>query len=432
MISNRMNNSWVIYGGRVVDPARGVDTVEHLHILNGRIADTSTHMPAGTPVVDATGLVVCPGLWDIHVHFREPGKEVAETFASGSRAALRGGFTTVVTMPNTNPPVDTADRVKEAVQRAGACAQRIQVLPSACISRGRRGKTLTDLAALTKAGAVAFTDDGSNVSDEALLREALQAAAAQDVTIMDHALDPHLAGNGVMHQGRKSAQLGFPGIPSDAELVAVERDIRLSEETGCAVHIQHVSTAGAVAMIRDAQERDVRVSGEVTPHHLALTEDDIPCDDANYKMSPPLRTTTDRHTLIEGIMDGTLQALATDHAPHLADEKRRGFCGSPFGVVGLETAVGVTYTVLVEQMRMPLSAWVERWTSGPASVLGLPAPSLQPGRPANVTILNVDTRWTVDPAAFLSLSRNTPFRDRRFTARPVRTFYEGIDSLGEL
>jgi dihydroorotase len=368
--------------------------------------------------------VVVPGFWDIHVHFREPGNDAAETLESGIEAAVRGGFSTVVTMPNTQPPVDTPEGVQHQIE-AGRKSGQIRILPSACITHDRRGLAVANLPALAAAGAAAFTDDGSTVRDDAVMREAMQTAGRLNKPVMDHAVDPDLARGGVMHEGAVSAQLGLPGISAEAEDRMVERDIRLAEETGCALHIQHVTTAGAVRMIRDARARGVPVTGEATPHHLALTDTCLDGDDANFKMAPPLRAETDRQALLAGVADGTLQALATDHAPHRHDLKAKGFLHAPFGVVGLETAVGVTYTHLVAAGRMSLSDWVRRWTDGPAGVLGLPAPSLRVGERADIAVLDVRSEWTVRHDTFASRSNNTPFEGVHLTGRPVAMFFGG-------
>ena len=299
------------------------------------------------------------------------------------------------------------------------------VLPSACLTVGRGGREPADLAALAAAGAVAFTDDGSTVPDAAVLQRVMTAAAALGSPVMDHALDDVLAAAGVMHDGARSRQLALPGIPSRAEIAIVQRDIALARRTGCAMHIQHVSCRESAALIRAARRNGTPVSGEVTPHHLALCDAAIENDAARFKMSPPIRTAADRHGLQEAIADGTLQAFATDHAPHLAEEKARGFRDAPFGVVGLETAVGVTYTLMVEGKRMSRLEWLRRWTTGPAAVLNMDPPSLEAGRPANLTLLDLSSTWTVDPRTFRSKSRNTPFGGQTFTGQAVYTLCDG-------
>jgi len=417
-------DTWWIRNGRVIDPAAGRDETADVGIRDGRICEVDDALRAAARPLDAHGCIVAPGLLDLHVHFRDPGDPEAETIASGSAAAARGGFTTVVTMPNTRPPIDTAAAVAGSIAR-GEEAGLVAVRPAGCMTRDRAGRAPADLAAMAAAGAVAFTDDGATVADENVLRAVMRRAAELGIPVMDHALDPALAGGGVLVAGAVSARLGLPGIPAAAETRAVERDIRLAEETGAHIHIQHVFCGETVELIRAARERGVRVSGELTPHHLALADADIPGDDACYKMNPPLGTPSDRERLREGICSGALQAFATDHAPHTAARKRQGFRGAPFGVVGLETAVGVTYTELVLSGQMPAASWLARWTTGPAALLALPAPSLAAGAPADVTVLDVASSWTVRAAEFVSRSANTPFEGRRLTGRPVAVFHRG-------
>jgi dihydroorotase len=278
---------------------------------------------------------------------------------------------------------------------------------------------------MKEAGAVAFTDDGSTVSDDALMAKAMTVARSLNVPIMDHALDPALAGKGVMHDGAASARLKLPGIPSEAETRIVRRDIDWARRTGCAVHIQHVSAKESVELIRKARQEGIRISGEITPHHLALCDADVPANDANFKMSPPLRSASDREALMAAVADGTVQVLATDHAPHRTADKARGFLEAPFGVLGLESAIGLTYTLLVRNGKMSAMDWVRRWTLGPAHVLGMEAPSLAPGRPADLAILDLSTEWIPKPEKFLSRSRNTPFGKQRLVGQSIYTLHRG-------
>jgi dihydroorotase len=417
----------VIRGATRMDPCDGSVRCGDLAVRDGRIV---AQAPAGAGVIDAVGRVLAPGLIDLHVHLREgpptapPAAEPAETIETGTLAAARGGFPGVVAMPNTAPPIDTPEAVRWLAQR-GRDAGHARVWPSACLTRGRAGRALADLADLADAGAVAFTDDGSTVSDECLMEAAMRAARAAGRPVMDHALDPALAGDGVMHAGSAAARCGLPGIPPEAESRIVERDIRLCAATGCAVHIQHVSAAASVALIREARRRGLPVSGEATPHHLALTDEDVPPGNANWKMNPPLRGAADRDAILEGVADGTLGALATDHAPHHASAKARGFRAAPFGIVGLETAVGVTFRALVQSGRMSVMEWLRRWTSGPAAILGIEPPSLAPGRPADLVLLDLEHDWDVQPAEFLSRARNTPFDGARCRGRAVCTLLAG-------
>lgn len=418
-----MSLAYHICGGRIVDPARGRDEVADLYIADGRIVP-SLDPNAEVVAVDAAGLTVVPGLIDLHVHLREPGNGGAETIASGSASAARGGFTTIVPMPNTTPPLDTPQSVAWQIAE-GRRVGLTRVLPSACITIGRRGEALADLAALAEAGAVVFTDDGATVPDEELMGQALRAARELGRPVMDHALDSTLAGDGVIHDGKRARNLGLPGIPSEAETSIVARDIRLAEETGGAMHIQHMSAREAVDLLRQARSRGVPVSGEVTPHHLALCDADIPEGDANFKMNPPVRDAADREALCAAVAEGVIQAFATDHAPHLAAQKARGMRNAPFGVLGMETAVGVTYTTLVRSGAMNLREWVERWTVGPAAVLGQSPPDLAPGAPADVALLDLENAWTVNPEEFLSMSRNTPFKGWSLIGRVAMTICGG-------
>ncbi len=389
----------------------GAEAPEPLCIRDGRLVEAPPAPPPDARVIEADGLFAVPALIDLHVHLREPGDEAAETVTSGTRAAAAGGFGRVVCMPNTRPPLDRPELVRATIARA-AEAGFAQVLPAACLTRDRAGGEPADLAALAEAGATAFTDDGSTVADDATMRAAMTAAARLGRPVFDHAQDPAAERSGVLHEGAASRRLGLPGIPAEAEVRVVARDLALARETGCALHIQHLSTAGAVALLREARAAGLPVTAEATPHHLAFCDEDIPAGDTNYKMNPPLRSAADREALLEAVADGTIACLATDHAPHTAAAKARGFREAPFGVVGLETAVGATWTALVRAGRLRPEDWLRRWTEGPARVLGLPPPELAPGAPADLALLDLETPWTVDPARFLSRSRNTCFAGR--------------------
>lgn len=419
-----MNTPILIRGGTLVDPKAGTVRTGDLFIRNGQIESPPTVVPSDTQHFDAKGLTVIPGLIDVHVHLREPGNEQAETIETGCRAAARGGFTTVVAMPNTQPPLDTPELVAEVIAKAEKLGLA-RVIPSACITHHRDGQRLADLPALRAAGALVFTDDGTAVPSPELMRHAMQTARDLDVPIMEHAQDPELGRGGVMHEGGFSERWKLPGIPSASEYRIVERDIALARQTGCALHIQHVSARESVNLIREARLCGCPVSGELTPHHLALTDADVQPDNASFKMNPPLRSQDDQDALAEAIIDGTLQAFATDHAPHTAAAKARGFLTAPFGIIGLETAVGITYTRLVATGRMSLITWAQRWTTGPAGILGLPAPALTPGSAADVTILDLSSSWKVDASASASKSRNTPFHGSTLTGRAVCTVFRG-------
>ena len=417
-----MQTDWILRGGRVLDPVTGEDAVRDLAIAGGRVA---AHAPAGAAEFDARGCLVVPGLIDLHVHLREPGGEENETIETGSRAAAAGGFTTVVAMPNTKPAHDSADTVAY-VARRGREAGLTRVLPSGALTLGRRGEEPAPLAALRDAGAAAFTDDGNTVQDDAVMERVMREAARLGMVLMDHAQDNQIERQGgVMHEGDYSRRHGLPGIPTWAEERIVRRDIELAARTGCALHIQHVTSAAGAQAIREGRARGVRVTGELTPHHLALCDADVDPADANYKMNPPLRSAADRDALVEALRDGTLGCFATDHAPHSAARKALGFLKGPFGIVGLETAVGVTYTLAVERGVLGLMEWVRRWTTAPAAILGRAHAGLAAGAVADVAVLDVATPWQVDPAALHSKSKNTPFGGWTLRGRAVGTWLEG-------
>ncbi|MGN0853342.1 MAG: dihydroorotase [Kiritimatiellia bacterium] len=363
-------------------------------------------------------LVVPGGLRDVHVHFRDPGTPEAETRRTGARAAAAGGFTCVTTMPNTIPAGDSADWVRE---QADDRSLPVRILPAACISRGRLGRAVADLEALAAAGAAAFTDDGAFVDDAAVMEAAMFRAARLGKTVMQHAVVPALLGPGVIRDCPAARRFNLPAMPPAAEIEAVRRDISICRTTGCALHVQHVSCAGTVELIRAAQKEGLPVTGEATPHHLLLACEDIPGDDANWKMAPPLGTRADVKALRAGVLDGTLTAFATDHAPHSAAKKSGGFRTAANGIVGLETAVGATWQAMVVEEGMDEADWVARWTTGPARLLG--AGILDPK--LNFTIIDRQANARVDPAAFQTKSANQPFAGRRFAARPVLTVLNG-------
>jgi len=417
--------SWYIKGARILDPAANRDEVSDLFVHDGRIAAT----PAGGPppnvsVIDATGLVVAPGFIDLHVHLREPGGEDAETIQTGSAAAARGGFTTVVAMPNTNPPLDTPEALSFVMKQAKACGL-VNVLPSACLTSNRKGTDLSDMKGLASAGAVAFTDDGSTVADRGLMQRAMALARQLNRPVFDHALDPILAGRGVMHEGLFSGANRLPGIPSAAEAVIVDRDIELARLTGCRVHIQHVSAQSSISSIRNAVSEGLPVTCEVTPHHISLIDADVDKENPSTKVNPPLRSGQDRDAIKQAVADGIVAAFATDHAPHTASSKNSGFLKAPFGMIGLETAVGVTYSLLAKTGLIGLARWIEMWTTGPARVLGMRVPTLEPGEAADIVVLDLNEEWTVDPQAFLSKSRNTAFTGWTLTGQSKFTILNG-------
>ena len=350
------------------------------------------------------------GFRDLHVHFRDPGTPQAETRSTGVAAAAAGGFVCVTTMPNTTPAGDSVAWIREQIEDTSL---PVRIAPSACITRGRLGREVADLERLAEAGAVAFTDDGSFVSDRNVMLEAMRRAAALGKPVMQHAIDPSLLRGGVIRDCRVAREYGLPVMPPDAEVEAVRRDIELCRETGCALHIQHISCAGTVDLIRAAQKADLPVTGEATPHHLLFSCEDIPENDANWKMAPPLGNHDDRAAIRAAVKDGTLGMFATDHAPHPPETKRGGFVGSANGIIGLETAVAVTYKVMVEDEGMDVNEWAKRWTEGPAHLIG--------EEPDGETVIDLEANRTVDPQSFKSLSRNMPYGGLCFSAWPLPT-----------
>ena len=418
--------SLLIRNGRVVDPANSLDAVQDVLISGARIERVGPDLPAaaGTTVLDATGKIVCPGFIDIHVHLREPGYEYKETVATGTRAAAAGGFTAVCCMANTQPVNDNRS-ITDYIRAKAAVEGIVRVYPIGAVTRGLRGEELAELAELAEAGCVAFSDDGKCVMNAALYRRAMEYTLPFGAPIISHAEDHELSRGTAMHEGVVSTELGVPGAPAAAEDIMVARDILLAELTGAHVHIAHLSTAGAVRLVRDAKARGIRVTAEVTPHHLLLTEDAVRTFDANAKMSPPLRSKRDTEVLLEALVDGTIDCIATDHAPHAGSEKEGEFDRAAFGIVGLETAVGLLLDRLVRPGALPLGTLISRLSRDPARLLGLPGGSLAPGAAADLTLIDPGAAWTVDPAKFASKSRNTPFGGWSVTGRPWKTIVGG-------
>ena len=424
--------SLLIKGGRVLDPANGVDAVEDLLIQDGKIAclGKGLEAPDGTPVIAAAGKVVCPGFIDIHVHLREPGYEYKETVATGTKAAAAGGFTAVACMANTNPVNDNRS-VTDYILAKARSEGFVRVYPIGAVTRGLEGKELAELAELAEAGCVAYSDDGHPIMNSALLRRAMEYTLPFGLPIISHAEDAHLVQGGVMNEGVVSTELGLGGRPATAEEVMVARDCCLAELTGAHVHVAHISTAGAVRLVKEAKARGIRVTAEVTPHHLLLTEEAVRGYDPNTKMNPPLRTKRDQEALLEALADGTIDCIATDHAPHALSEKEGDFDGAAAGIVGLETAASVLLDRLVRPGLLSLKILVERLTAGPARALNLPGGSLAPGVDADVTILDPARELTIDPAGFHSKSRNTPFGGWRVTGMPWMTLIGGRVAMWE-
>jgi dihydroorotase len=419
----------LLRGGRVIDPAAGRDETADVLIEDGKIAAIDRGIRgedalAGATIMDCSGLVVAPGLVDMHVHFREPGQEYKEDIASGSRAAAAGGVTTVACMPNTDPPLDNEALVAQIVNRSdeiGLC----RVLPIAAITRGMQGRELTEMMLLKEAGAVGFSDDGRPVENARVMRRALEYARMTGAPIIAHCEEPALSVGGHMHEGAASTRLGIKGIPSASEDIAVAREIRLAEITGGRVHVCHVSSARSVDLVRDGKRRGVHVTAEATPHHFTLTEDACEGFDSNTKMNPPLRSAADREALIEGLADGTLDAIATDHAPHAEREKLVEFDHAPFGIIGLETSLALAIGSLVVPGRIDLPTVLRRMTAAPAQILGIDAGRLTRGGIADVVVFDPDMDWTFTRADIKSKSPNTPFLGTKLTGRVLLTIKSG-------
>lgn len=417
----------LIRNGRIIDPANGRDQVGDLLIVDGAIADSSqlSTLNSQPDEVDATGLIVAPGLIDIHVHLREPGFGWKETIETGGRAAAAGGFTTVVSMPNTSPVADAPSTITWIKERAAQVAS-VNVLPAAAISKNICGEELAPIASLAQSGAVAITDDGKCIQNHELMRRAVEYARMVRIPVMDHCQDYHLVGEGVVNEGRWSTLLGLPGWPCAGEEVIVMRNILLAELCDHHIHCQHVSCAGSVRLIREARARGLKISGEVCPHHIALTDDAIENFDTNAKMNPPLRSRRDVEALIEGVADGTLTILASDHAPHAGFEKEVEFDRAPFGIVGLETELGLFIDLLVHKHRaVDIQRLIEMYTAEPAKLLNLNTGTLSIGAAADVTLIDANHEWTVEPEKFLSAARNTPFTGWPLKGRAVRTIVAG-------
>lgn len=415
--------SLAIINGHLIDPASGLSEPRDVVIEDGVIRETGHGLTAGE-TIDAAGCVVCPGLVDIHVHFREPGFEAKETIETGCRAAARGGVTTVVTMANTDPPIDHAGMV-EFVQRRARENGCINVRPAACATKGMKGEDLTEMGEFIEVGAVAVTDDGRDVPNSWVMRRVLEYAGMVGLPVMSHCEDMYLAGGGSMNEGYNSTKLGIRGIPKATEEVAIYRNIRLAELTNAHLHIQHVTTATGVELVRQAKDRGVKVTCETCPHYFALTDDAVLTFNTNAKMNPPLREQVDIEGIIEGIKDGTIDCIATDHAPHTPTEKEVEFARAPFGIVGLETLLGLTLTRLVEPGHITLERAINLLSLAPSRILNLGAGTLQPGAPADVCIFDAGAEWTVDPKQFASRSRNTPFAGMKLRGLVKHTLCNG-------
>jgi dihydroorotase len=414
----------LIQNGRVIDPSQKLDQVTSLLIDDGRIAAYGVEPTGQETIFDASGKIVAPGLIDMHVHLREPGREEDETIASGTAAALAGGFTSIACIPNTDPPIDsqgTVEFVLHQAERAG----NANVFVIGCISKNREGKELAEIGQLSAAGAVAFSDDGAPVSDAELMRRAFEYCRMFDKPVLNHAEVRELTQNGVMHEGLVSLILGLPGIPAAAEDVMTTRDIALAEATGGRLHVMHVSTSGSIDAVRRAKRRNVHVTAEVTPHHFTLTDECLRSFDSNFKMSPPLRSRDHVDACIAGLADGTVDVIASDHAPHAKEKKMQELDRAPFGIVGLETTLGLVITRLIEPGHLDWSTALAKMTINPARILGIPKGTLAIGADADVTIIDPEVRWKVDPAEFRSKSSNTPFAGWELKGRAVAVLVGG-------
>ena len=416
----------LIRGGRVIDPARGMDGISDLYLEDGKVAAVGRDIgsPDQALVLNAAGKVVTPGLIDVHVHLREPGQEDVETVASGAMAAAAGGFSAVCAMPNTDPVTDNQAAVGFIVSQAQR-AGKARVYPIGAISLGQKGQQLAEFGELVGAGAVAVSDDGKPVVSSHLMRTALEYARTFGIPVADHCEDPTLSTGGAMHEGIVSTRLGLKGIPAAAEEIMVARDILLAELTGGHVHLCHMSTRGSVELIRRAKEQGIRATAEACPHHFTLTHESCEGYNTNAKMNPPLREAEDREAIRQALRDGTIDAICTDHAPHHYDAKEREFDDAPNGIIGLETALGLTITELVETGLLSLGDLVKRMSMMPARIFNLPGGTLAPGSPGDVLVADPKATWTVDPAKFYSKSRNTPFAGRKLTGRAETTIVRG-------
>jgi dihydroorotase len=423
-----MTRALLLHGGRLLDPSQHLDQTGDLLLVDGKIAAVGERIDVGArddvDVIGCAGLVVSPGFIDVHCHLREPGREDVETIATGARAAAAGGFTAVCAMPNTDPVTDNQAAVGFIIRQA-TLAKAARVYPIGAISLGQKGEALAEFGEMVGAGAVAVSDDGKPVASAHLMRTALEYARTFGIPVADHCEEPTLAEGGAMNEGVVSARLGLKGIPAEAEEIMAIRDMLLARRTGGHVHLCHMSTRGSVELIRWGKDRGINVTAEVCPHHLSLTEDAVEGYDTNAKMNPPLRTAADAAALREAVRDGTIDVIATDHAPHHYDEKEREFADAPNGIVGLETALAVNVTWLVTPGLIELNTLVERMSCAPARLFKLPGGSLRRGGVADVTVFHPDEQWKVNPAAFRSKGRNTPYAGKTLHGRVRLTVVDG-------
>lgn len=424
-------NLW-IKNGHLLDPVNHRDEICDIYIKDGKVAvagslssDTEEEMKGSqTVVIDAAGKYVMPGFLDLHVHLREPGFEYKETIKTGTAAAAKGGFTAVCPMPNTKPVTDSPEMIRKVLAIAERDS-RIHVYPVGAVTKGQQGEEQTDIAGMVKAGARAISEDGKSVMNAELYREAMKEAAKAEIPVLAHCEDKNMVGRGAMNEGKKAEELGMAGISNAVEDVIVARDILLAKETGAKLHLCHCSTRDSVSMLRFAKEHGVDVSGEVCPHHFAMTEDEIPGDDANYKMNPPLRSREDVKALCDGLSEGVMEAISTDHAPHGEEEKKKSIADAPFGIVGSETAYALAVTYLVKNGYLTPMQLVERMSTNPCRILGVQGGSLGVGMPADITIADMSTEYIIDKNTFVSKGKNTPFHGTKVQGRVFYTIVGG-------
>jgi dihydroorotase len=424
--------SYLLTGGRVVDPVSATDGPADVLIEDGVIAGTGKVSSTGAETIDCSGLVIAPGLVDMHTHLREPGREDEETVESGSASAAAGGFTALCAMPNTDPVADTSS-VVEQVWALGREAGLVEVVPAGALSKGLEGKEMSDIGEMARSMAKVrlFTDDGKGVQDALFVRRTMEYLLAFDGIYAEHCEDHALAEGGQMHEGDRSMSLGLRGVPAEAEELMAARDIALARLTGCKLHLLHISTAGTVELVRRAKADGIAVTAEATPHHFSLTDAVLESYNPNAKVNPPLRTETDRQAIITGLADGTIDAIATDHAPHADHEKDQEFSYAPPGLIGLETALALTLTNLVEPGHLSLTQAIERLSVAPARILGLVdhGGPIEAGSAANLCVFDPTAQWPVDPGVFRSKSRNTPFTGQLLTGAVVHTFFRGRQTV---
>ena len=429
----------LIKNGRIIDPATKTDHVSDLLVVDGVVrhigsvdmdtinvvyGDDISSEKQKLTTIDATGCIVSPGLIDMHVHFRDPGQTHKEDLITGQKAAAKGGFTTVCCMPNTNPVIDSKKIVKYIVNKNND-NKYINVLPVGSVTKGMKGKKITNIAKLKAAGICAISEDGKSVMDEEVYSKAMKKAADLDVPVLAHCEEINLVKGGVMNADDNAKKLGLKGITNEVEDIIAQRDINLAEKFGTTLHLCHCSTKDSVEMLKVAKAKGVKVSGEVCPHHFTLTTDDIPSNDANFKMNPPLRTAEDRDALIKGLSEDILEVISTDHAPHSKEEKQGGFEKSPFGIVGLETSVGLTVTKLVKPGHITLTQMIEKMSTNPAKILGIEKGTLEEGSAADITIINPDEEWIVYKKDFESKGKNTPFDGYKLSGKVKYTIVDG-------